>query len=133
LGAGGYRDNDEAWFEDLTSESSRLAASRTSSTTCRESGASPGERLVGSHSACGAVIQPGDSPGDLASPRFLGMNVWQTGETLRQAKGYTSPLLFRDEIHGASAFRKASRWGPHTAGSEWVPWPRVSLLVGIST
>jgi hypothetical protein len=38
-----------------------------------------------------------------------------------------------DEIHGASAFRKASRWEPHTAGSEWVPWPRVSSLVGIST
>jgi len=117
----------------LASESSRLAASRTSSTPCRESGASPGERFVGSHSACGAVIQPGDPPGDLASPRFLGMNVWQTGETLRQAKGYTSPLLFRGKIHRANAFRKASRWEPHTAGSEWVPWPRVSSLVGIST
>lgn len=82
-------------YQSLASESSRLAASRTSSTTCRESGASSGERLVGSHSACGAVIQPGNPPGDLASPRFLGMNVWQTGETLRQAKGYTSPLLLR--------------------------------------
>ena len=36
-------------------------------------------------------------------------------------------------LGAASAFREASRWGPHTAGSEWVPWPRVSSLVGIST
>ena len=53
---------------------------------------------------------------------------WST----RGAKcGSVPPVRWRD--HGASAFRKASRWEPHTAGSEWVPWPRVSSLVGIST
>lgn len=39
------------------------------------------------------------------------MNVWQTGETLRQAKGYTSPLLFR-ELEG---FFKDGVRGTHNA------------------
>jgi hypothetical protein len=83
-------------YQSLAAESSRLATSRTSSTTRRKSGASSGECLLGRHSACRAVLQSGDPPRDLAGPRFLGMNVWRTGETLGQAKGHTSALLFRE-------------------------------------
>ena len=62
------------------------------------------------------------------------------GVTLASAAGALLVIYLAADLglvsrpfHGASAFRKASRWEPHTAGSEWVPWPRVSSLVGIST
>jgi len=60
----------------------------------RDAGASPGERFVGGHGACGAVVQPRDPSRDLSRPGLVRPIVRPAGEALGQAKGDPSPFFF---------------------------------------